>query len=344
MGLLSSVRSGDYAYRLYDEPAVRRLEQILILRKLNVGIRDIRRVFESKGAEAVLEILGKKVSDIDEEMALLHELKEIVKEFIRQIERADFGNDSDVKMLYEKAREIETHIVGADYEGNASPVNRLMYVADRLEERAASRLQIPDNVLKRLLKNVYFILGDGADIADELGKRYGIFVYHTCDHRYGHHINSDPAYQPRLSGFVENMENFFSQDPEEAMQRELGIVREYTPMVIMDLIRLSANHEKIICENDIDVAGIIGIITNAVTIVNDRPMNEFIGRYKDDIRGRDIPDDEKKRLISKVNEVWKFGKPENTGDALEFGIKRIIRGEETAEKITDEVAGYFGFS
>jgi len=43
MGLISSTRSGDYAFRLYDETAVRRIEQILVLRKLNVSIRDIQR-------------------------------------------------------------------------------------------------------------------------------------------------------------------------------------------------------------------------------------------------------------------------------------------------------------
>ena len=32
MGLISSTRSDDYAYRMYDEIAVQRLEQILILR------------------------------------------------------------------------------------------------------------------------------------------------------------------------------------------------------------------------------------------------------------------------------------------------------------------------
>jgi len=107
MGLLASTRSDDYAYRLYDEAAVKRLEQILILRKLNVSIKDIRRVFVAPGSEVVLEVLQTKVSDIDEEVALLHELKEIIIAFIRQIEQADFSRDSDVKLLYEKAKDIE---------------------------------------------------------------------------------------------------------------------------------------------------------------------------------------------------------------------------------------------
>ncbi|MCL2434465.1 MAG: MerR family transcriptional regulator, partial [Clostridia bacterium] len=66
MGLITSARSDDYAYRLYDEIAVQRLEQILILRKLNISIKDIQRIFNTSGSEVVLEVLGKKVDAIDE--------------------------------------------------------------------------------------------------------------------------------------------------------------------------------------------------------------------------------------------------------------------------------------
>ena len=69
MGLLTSVRSTDYAYRMYDEGAIRRLEQILILRKLNISIKDIQRVFSASGSNVnrLLEIsdrLDKKIPDI----------------------------------------------------------------------------------------------------------------------------------------------------------------------------------------------------------------------------------------------------------------------------------------
>jgi len=110
MGLLASIRSDDYAYRLYDDAAVQRLEQILILRKLNISIKNIQRIFTSPGSEAVLEVLNQKVDDIDDEVALLHELKEVVLAFIEQIKAADFSRDSDVKLLYEKAQDIETQL------------------------------------------------------------------------------------------------------------------------------------------------------------------------------------------------------------------------------------------
>ncbi|MCL2772315.1 MAG: MerR family transcriptional regulator [Oscillospiraceae bacterium] len=135
MGLISSTRSDDYAYRLYDKSAIKRLEQILILRRLNISIKDIRRVFDISGSNVVLEILDKKVNDIDDEVALLHELKEIVLEFIRQIKDADFSNDSDVKQLYEKAKDIEAQIVNINYDGNSSNVNRLLEITGKLEKK-----------------------------------------------------------------------------------------------------------------------------------------------------------------------------------------------------------------
>ena len=132
-GLISSVKSGDYTYRLYDEAAIKRLEQILVLRKLNISVKDIQRIFSAAGSDVVLEVLGKKAQNIDDEIALLHELKEIVLEFIREIERIDFGSDSDVKRLYDKAKEIETHLTNVDYIGKPSNINRLLEVAEKLE-------------------------------------------------------------------------------------------------------------------------------------------------------------------------------------------------------------------
>ncbi|MDD4493123.1 MAG: MerR family transcriptional regulator [Eubacteriales bacterium] len=146
MGLITSTRSDDYAYRLYDDTAVQRLEQILILRKLNISIKDIQRIFNTSGSEVVLEVLGKKVDAIDEEVSLLHELREIVLEFIRQIEQSDFGKESDVKLLYEKAKEIETQLVNVDYEGNPSTVNRLLEVTEKLDKK------VPDIMIVRIPK------------------------------------------------------------------------------------------------------------------------------------------------------------------------------------------------
>jgi len=146
MGLIVSTRSEDYSYRMYDESAVKRLEQILILRKLNISIKDIQRIFDAPDSEVVLDVLGKKVDSIDEEVSLLHELKSIVLEFIEQIKKSDFAKDSDVKLLYEKAQEIEVQLVNADYNGNPANVNRMLEIVEKLDKK------VPDVMIVRIPK------------------------------------------------------------------------------------------------------------------------------------------------------------------------------------------------
>lgn len=143
MGLIESRKSDDYAYRLYDEKAIKRLEQILILRRLNIKIKDIKRIFHSESSEVVLDILRKKVKDIDNEVTLLNELKKIVIDFIKQIEQVDFHDDSQVKLLYKKAKEVE-QLVNVDYAGNSSTIKQLFELSDKLEKKPDVRIvQLP---------------------------------------------------------------------------------------------------------------------------------------------------------------------------------------------------------
>lgn len=134
MGFLQSAKTDDYAYRVYDEAAIKRLEQILILRKMNISIKDIARIFAADSTEIVLEVLGKKVENIDDDVALLHELRGIILDFIKQINEFDFNKDADVKLLYEKANSIEIQIMNSDYTGNASNTNKLLKVTEKLEK------------------------------------------------------------------------------------------------------------------------------------------------------------------------------------------------------------------
>ena len=144
MGLINSIRSDDYAYRLYDEPAIRRLEQILILRKLNISIKDIKRIFNSTGPEVILDVLQKKVDSIDRDVYLMHDLRKIVLEFIELIKQSDFREEIQLRQLYEKASELETRLTNTDYEGNPSPINRLMDVTEKLDNK------VPDIMIMRL--------------------------------------------------------------------------------------------------------------------------------------------------------------------------------------------------
>ncbi len=138
VGLLSSARVEGYAYRMYDDKAIARLQQILILRRLNISVKDIIRVFSTPTADALLDVLQKKADNIDDEVALLHELKGIVLDFIRRIQDLDFHKAEDVKRLYDQAAELEKRLSGEE-EGPA-PLERMMQVASQLEKQPDVRV------------------------------------------------------------------------------------------------------------------------------------------------------------------------------------------------------------
>lgn len=213
---------------------------------------------------------------------------------------------------------------------------------------------IPDNVLKQKLHNVYFIWGSGkTTAANELSQKYGFYVYHTDDNRAKHFQNADPQLQPAL---CLDVPDYWALDPKEAQQWEADIVREFTPMVIADLIQLAAQYNGVICEGDIDVDTIIPIATNTVVITNNGSSYDFFDRPEqrhmlDAIRNRtDITDEEKERRLCNAYSITKgnidthkqpvYNIPRET---LLYGVKQIVRDDNTTiEQTAAMVAKYFG--
>lgn len=68
IGLIASQRKVDYAYRVYDEGAVSRLRQIIILRKLHIPVKEIREIFASPDALKVVAVFEENIRGIDQEI------------------------------------------------------------------------------------------------------------------------------------------------------------------------------------------------------------------------------------------------------------------------------------
>lgn len=141
-GLIQSIRTGDYAYRLYDDAAIKRIEQILVLRKLNIAIKDIQKIFTCNSFEVLLDVLGSKVNEIDDEVTLLHELREIVITFIKQIEQCDIKAAADLNLLYEKATIMEDRLSETKAKTNESSVGKLLEVTEKLEKMPDIRIMM----------------------------------------------------------------------------------------------------------------------------------------------------------------------------------------------------------
>lgn len=84
-GLIKSMRKDDYAYRVYDENAVSRLRQIILLRKLRIPVKQIISILNNTDAAKAVEIFRKNISEIDDEITALSTVKSILTRFVEEI-------------------------------------------------------------------------------------------------------------------------------------------------------------------------------------------------------------------------------------------------------------------
>jgi len=85
IGLIESNRMDGYAYRVYDENTIRRLRQIIILRKLRVPVKQISEIFGNNDAMNIIEIFERNISELNEQMTALSTIKSILSRLVHEL-------------------------------------------------------------------------------------------------------------------------------------------------------------------------------------------------------------------------------------------------------------------
>ena len=88
IGLIESVKKDDYAYRIYDAAAVLRLQQIIILRKLRIPLKQIGLILQSEDAGVIIDAFNKNLAELDDEITALSTIREIINGFIERLNRS----------------------------------------------------------------------------------------------------------------------------------------------------------------------------------------------------------------------------------------------------------------
>jgi len=87
IGLLSSSRMEGYAYRVYDNEAIRHLQQILTLRKLRIPLKQIGIILKDPNQREVVEIFQENMDKIDNEVVALKTIRAILNMFITTLNK-----------------------------------------------------------------------------------------------------------------------------------------------------------------------------------------------------------------------------------------------------------------
>jgi len=98
-GLIKSTKIKGYAYRVYDEMNVTRLQQVIILRKLQIPIKQINIILNNPDARVIVDIFKNNIQELDVEITALSTIKAILDRFISELEgvvsiNLDFINNS----------------------------------------------------------------------------------------------------------------------------------------------------------------------------------------------------------------------------------------------------------
>ena len=132
-GLISSMRIPDYSYRVYDEEAVKRIQQILVLRKLRIPVQQIAVILDDASQKQALEILQKNLSELDEEIAALGTLRDILgtlvfklNESIRERVRLDILKDTELLEILHVMKPPKTNLKEELYMDQLMDANKVL--------------------------------------------------------------------------------------------------------------------------------------------------------------------------------------------------------------------------
>lgn len=82
---MKSVKKDGYSYRTYDAQSLLRLEQVILLRKLRISLKDIKVILEKKDSKIALDVFKAKIDELNDEIEALSTIRDILEELILRL-------------------------------------------------------------------------------------------------------------------------------------------------------------------------------------------------------------------------------------------------------------------
>lgn len=220
-------------------------------------------------------------------------------------------------------------------------------------------MNIPSNIVRHYLKNVYFINGTAyagkSTMVRLLAQRCGMI---ECGENYHARVSDSvatPELQPAISYFdtMSGWEEFLSRTPEQYAQWIHDVSREAAAFEIAELIRLSAEGRPIIVDTNIPVEVLRDIAQPNHVAIMLSPQSMSVERFFD------RSDPEKQFLLQKLQQfpdpeaamanfracLAKINSPENYAMLEGSGFFTLVReddGRDTREEVLQKLMRHFG--
>lgn len=218
------------------------------------------------------------------------------------------------------------------------------------------KIEIESNIIRHILKNVYFINGTAyagkSTMIKLLAEKYdGI----CCGENFHDALMDaiDPVHQPNLSYFqtMSGWQEFISRTPEEYDAWICGVSREAADMEIAILLGLSRSGKKIFVDTNIPIPILREIALYHHVAIMLSPQSLSVDRFFD------RADPEKQFLYRKIQEapdpaaamenyrncLAKINSPEHYREFAESGFFTYVRSaDSTIEDALTQLENHFG--
>ena len=87
IGLLKSCKKEDYAYRTYDDRAITRLQQVIVLRKLRIPLKHIIVLLDNDNTTEMIRVLNEQLTEVNEEITVLSTIRSILDIFLERLKK-----------------------------------------------------------------------------------------------------------------------------------------------------------------------------------------------------------------------------------------------------------------
>jgi len=143
-GLISSQKKEGYSYRVYDEFAIARLQQVILLRKLQIPVKQIRTILNNPDAAIVIEIFKKNIEELDAEVTALSTIRQILDSFVSELEAVANVNLSLNFLNGNSVLEMSNALplISKNIRGEKATMNELNQAAEVLKERRNAKIRV----------------------------------------------------------------------------------------------------------------------------------------------------------------------------------------------------------
>lgn len=142
-GLIESRHQDGYAYRLYDENAIIRLRQIIVLRKLRVPVKQIISILNHSDAVQAVEIFRQNIYRLDKEITALLAVRSILLRFTEEI-----NEKADVKLKLLSDEALFSMINTLSFASNQIKENKVDVSMEKLDKASETLNKMTDKEVR----------------------------------------------------------------------------------------------------------------------------------------------------------------------------------------------------